>query len=106
MTDEKHFVDDSQQAKTTPIKGAAPHRHNFYQTIKDFYAFANPSLFIEVNNQLLNNYLEQERENENCSPKQIQDIVFIVGLQNQFITALKENWELHTKFTNSNTPDA
>lgn len=101
MLNEKRFVDDSQQAVTTPFNVVNHHAQNFYKTIKDFYSFANASDFIEANNDLLNTYLEKGMdEEEGYCPKHIQNIVFMVTFQNQFLTALKEDWELYKEFTN------
>ena len=101
MLNEKRFVDDSQQAVTTPFCAVNHHTQNFYKTIKDFYSFANASDFIEANNDLLNTYLEKGMdEEEGYCPKHIQNIVFMVTFQNQFLTALKEDWELYKEFTN------
>lgn len=91
---EKNYVADSQLAKTTPLHVVDHHAQNFYNTIKNFYSFANPSDFIEANNDLLNTYLEKGLdEEEGFTPKHLQNIVFMVNLQNQFLTALKENFE-------------
>lgn len=94
MHEEKQFVADSQLAKTTPLHVVDHHAQNFYNTIKDFYSFANPSEFIEANNDLLNTFLEKGLdEEEGFTSKHLQNIVFMVNLQNQFLTALKETFE-------------
>lgn len=77
------------------------HATRLAKTIKDFYSFANPSEWIEANNDLLNTYLEKGlSEEEGYCHKHIQNIVYMVTFQNQFITALKENWENYQEFTN------
>ncbi len=101
MQEEKQFVADSQLAKTTPLHVVDHHAQNFYNTIKNFYSFANPSDFIEANNDLLNTFLQKGLdEEEGFTPKHLQNIVFMVNLQNQFLTALKEDWESLTKSIN------
>ena len=101
MHKKNNFVADSQSASTTPLNVVDHHAQNFHNTIKNFYAFANPSDFIEANNDLLNTFLQKGLdEEEGFTPKHLQNIVFMVNLQNQFLTALKEDWESLTKSIN------
>jgi len=86
-----------------PFNVVDHHTKNFYKTIEDFYELGNASDFTGANNDLLNSYLEKDTEEKGYCPKDIQNLVFMVTFQNQFLTALKENWELYKTFTNTKT---
>jgi len=101
MTEEKRFVDDSQQAVTTPFCAVNYHTQNFYKAIDDFFAFAHTHDYQEVNNEMLNTYLERAlNEDDEYCHKHIQSVVFMATFQNKFLTQLKETWLLYKKFTN------
>ena len=86
-----------------PFNVVEHHTENFYKTIEDFYNLASASDFTGANNDLLNSYLEKDTEEKDPCLKDIQNLVFMVTFQNQFLTALKENWELYKTFTNTKT---
>lgn len=76
------------------------HTKKFHKIIKEFYSLADPSDFIKVNNHLLNTYLEKVMDQEQAySIEHIQDMVFLVTFQNQFLTALKEGWDRYKKIS-------
>lgn len=103
MDKKKRFVANSQQAISTHLNVANYHAQNFHNTIKDFYSYANACDFIEVNNDLLNTYLQKGVLDDDNYPEHIQSTVFMVNFQNQFLTALKEYWELYNQFSNPKT---
>ena len=86
-----------------PFNVVDHHTKNFYKTIEDFYELAGVSGFTEVNNNLLNSYLEKDTEEKDPCLKDIQNLVFMVTFQNQFLTTLKENWELYKTVNNTKT---
>ena len=93
MHKKKNFVADSQHAVPTP-EAQKRHNKNLYKTIENFFELANASEFIEVNNEMIDTFLEKGLDKkQGYQSKHLLKIVFMVNFQSKFLTALKENWE-------------
>lgn len=84
-----------------PFNAVNHHTQNFYKAIDDFFAFAHTHDYQEVNNEMLNTYLERAlNEDDEYCHKHIKRVVFMATFQNKFFAELKETWLLYKKFAN------
>jgi hypothetical protein len=91
----------SHSAETTSEGAANYHRQNFHSAIEDFFFNGLPSSFQEVNNELLNVYLDQSLKNpEETSKHQVKNVVDLCMLQSTFISRLYEQWNHYKQFSN------
>ena len=93
MSKKKNFVADRQHAVSTS-DAQKRHNKNLHKTIENFFDLANASEFIEVNNEMIDTFLEKGLDKkQGYKPRHLLKIVFMVNYQSKFLTALKENWE-------------
>lgn len=100
MLEEKKIVDSNKNTATTKFDAASYHAANFFNTIKDFYDLSSPSDVVDVNNDLLLNYLEKGLEDNTFNKTHLQNVAFMVSNQNKFLVKLKESYDACKKFTN------
>ena len=95
IQNEKNFVTNSTTAIVTPI--SEYHAQQFYRTINEFLEFTDPGTFIEIQNDLLNTYLDHDDFED---VKHIKNLVLYTTLQSNFLSQLKTKWENFVQFNN------
>lgn len=90
----RHPENENVTSKVTPVPEL--HAQKFYKTIQDFLEFEEPSTYIQVQHELLNTFLE----NEKLSQKEIAQIVFYTTYQTSFLSKLKQHWQNFIEFNN------
>lgn len=73
------------------------HKNELEKNIEKLFNIASASEFIEINNNLINSFLDNFTNNNSMSKEQLFNVVFLINKQSQFIVTLQENYNNYRK---------
>lgn len=104
MSKGNEFVEGRNNSASTSTDAFLHNQNKLIGVIDEFYKFGKAAEFIEVNNDLLEQYLEVALDEESpFDPIQVQTVVSMLGRQNHFLTSIKEIWDFRLQLINSKT---